>query len=552
MVTKLYLLQTAAAEPKPNVKQSPTSINQWVYSVSFGGGQDSASVIYPLEMKTSKGSLTYAILESITEPGSPHYAWFKAWVSEALSADQTISGTLTVVFDLNEGATAHNMMLRIRVYVWKSDDSGVRGTLLADTDSTVEADTTDGTKQTLFTGVSLTSVNALAGDRIVIEVMAYDNNTKTTAYLHKIAFGDSGTSSDSYIEFSQDITFGAILKTVTDSLGLSDVVLRDKPLCLVSDSLGLADSLLRDKSFTVNDSLGLSDVPRKDWTPQVMDSIGLTETLFLAKLKSVLDSLGLSDAVLRDKSFTIQDSLGLSDAVLRDKILQILDSLGLTDVPYKNWTPKITDSVGLSDQVLRDKVLQIFDSLGLIDSILRDRVLSVADSVGLSEIVDVIVGAIIKYVTDSLGLSDVALINKTLPLADSIGFTEQVLRHKSFTVSDLINLSDSILRDKVLVVTDLLGLVEAVVIGKMLLVSDQVAFTDLAQIPSKIMFILDSATLTELVYRVIPQAGKITTLYQGGKITRHMQGGSVTKYTQGGGIIVLTQGGKIKHWVGAG
>jgi hypothetical protein len=217
MVTRLYLLDVAAPEPKPNVKQSPTIISWWVAS-TLGGGQDGGGTIYPLQMKKTKGSVTNSVNQSITEIGAPHYAWYKAWVSPKLNGNQSISGTLTVIFDMNEGNTNHNLMPRIRVYVWKGDDTGVRGILYTDANSATESDTTDGTKQTFFSSVTLTLVSALDGDVIVIEVMSYDNNTKTAAYTHKISFNDSETLSDSYIEFSQDLTFKGLIPSTFNKL----------------------------------------------------------------------------------------------------------------------------------------------------------------------------------------------------------------------------------------------------------------------------------------------------------------------------------------------
>jgi len=260
MATTLYLLDTAAVEPKPNAKQSPTSITQWVAS-TLGGGQDNGTAIYTLNMKTTKGPATNSINQSITETGAAHYAWFKAWMSPKLNGDQTIAGTLTVILDTNEGNAAHNMMPRIRVYVWKGDDSGVRGTLYADANSATESDATDGSKQTFFNAVSLTSVAALNGDRIVIEVMAYNNNTKTVAYVHKISFADSGTASDSYIQFSQDLVFQGEL--VERSLGepsisVSDAteraIRRDMPVSEPSVLVG--DSV----SYTLRRTVDLSEV----------------------------------------------------------------------------------------------------------------------------------------------------------------------------------------------------------------------------------------------------------------------------------------------------
>jgi hypothetical protein len=97
----------------------------------------------------------------------------------------------------------------IFIYVWKADDSGLRGTLYAVATSTLEANTTNGSLQTFtFASYTLSSLAISAGDRIVVELMAYDNNTKTVAYNHIIGLNGAVASGyESYIEFSMDLAW---------------------------------------------------------------------------------------------------------------------------------------------------------------------------------------------------------------------------------------------------------------------------------------------------------------------------------------------------------
>lgn len=205
MVTTLYLRDITASWPKPNVRQSTVSLSKWIIS-TLGGGQDGAITIYPLEMLITPGSDgNQSVRDNSDELSAPYYGWYKAWISAPLAA-QTISGTLTVAFDWDEGSSSHNTFPRIKVYVWKGDDSGVRGVLYAETDSAVEADVAGGSLQTFFSEEALSSVDVQAGDRIVIEVMGYDNNTKKTSYFHAINFdGAIGSGRDSAIQFSQNL-----------------------------------------------------------------------------------------------------------------------------------------------------------------------------------------------------------------------------------------------------------------------------------------------------------------------------------------------------------
>jgi len=207
MATTLYFRNTTAAEPKPNAKQAGTTITQWLTS-TLGGGQDGSSTTYPCDMSVTPGASNVTIGTSLTETGAAHYAWVKQFVSPALTA-QTISGTFSLSCDFNEGNGLHNMNPHILIYVWKADDSGSRGTLYAAATSTLEADTTNGSLQTFtFASYTLSSLAVSAGDRIVVELMAYDNNTKTSAYDHIIGLnGATSSGYESSITFSMNLAW---------------------------------------------------------------------------------------------------------------------------------------------------------------------------------------------------------------------------------------------------------------------------------------------------------------------------------------------------------
>jgi hypothetical protein len=217
MATRFYFRNTTAAEPKPNAKQAATTITQWLVS-TLGGGQDGSSTAYPCEMLTAPGASNATIGGSVTETGAAHYAWVKQFISPALAA-QTISGTFSLVCDFNESNALHNMNPHIFIYVWKADDSGSRGTLYAVATSTLEADTTNGSLQTFtFASYTLSSLAISAGDRIVVELMAYDNNTKTVAYSHIVGLNGAAASGyESYIEFSMNIAFPSSVQQIQKS-----------------------------------------------------------------------------------------------------------------------------------------------------------------------------------------------------------------------------------------------------------------------------------------------------------------------------------------------
>lgn len=203
MATRLYFRNTTPAEPKPSTRQF--GVGTQILTNTDGGGQDTTIIIYPCDMSITPGASSRATAEAFTEPGAVHYGGAKAFISPALAA-QTISGTFSLVCDYQEGNAAQNMNPYIKIYVWKADDSGVRGTLYSGL-STLEANLTIGTLQTFtFASYTLTNLVVLAGDRIVIEMDWYDNNTKTASYTHGFGYNGAVASGyESYIEFSADL-----------------------------------------------------------------------------------------------------------------------------------------------------------------------------------------------------------------------------------------------------------------------------------------------------------------------------------------------------------
>jgi len=227
MAMRLYLRTAPAIEPKPNTRQEADySITQWLTNTD--GGQDGSDAIYPLKMVGNHGTAGRVNYQTFTEPGATHYGWCKAFVSRPLAA-QTISGTFTFVADFEEGSVVQNMYPHLNIYVWKSDDSGVRGYLFADGvtptgESAVEADTTRMSKQTFWTAQAISSLAVSEGDVIVVEIAWCDKSTKTSAYEHGFDFNgptlqgaDAGWY-DSYLEFSMDIKLKTTFQFAEDMI----------------------------------------------------------------------------------------------------------------------------------------------------------------------------------------------------------------------------------------------------------------------------------------------------------------------------------------------
>lgn len=142
----------------------------------------------------------------------------RQYVSDRLDGAQTITGTVKGQIRAYESSTAADMRAQVVIRVI-ADDGTVRGTLLAaDSGALVSEFSTSATNRRFPTtvGQTLTSVDALDGDRIVVEIGARAHNTVTTSYTPTAVFGDAATdlaedetstaANAPWIEFSQAFT----------------------------------------------------------------------------------------------------------------------------------------------------------------------------------------------------------------------------------------------------------------------------------------------------------------------------------------------------------
>lgn len=175
---------------------------------------------------TKRGSASDAG-ESISLSGtSGHFTAIRRSVSPILDVDQSISGTLKGQFLCREALATNDCTLAVAAKVIKPDGTD-RGVLLAvsasdDTSTTPPELSTTSTNRKLQDSaesatLTLSSVSALAGDRLVIEVGQRQASTATS--FVPIHTGSSNgtdlpedntttTTNDPWVEFSQTITFG--------------------------------------------------------------------------------------------------------------------------------------------------------------------------------------------------------------------------------------------------------------------------------------------------------------------------------------------------------
>lgn len=149
---------------------------------------------------------------------------FGRWVSDGLLSAKTIAGTIAFAIRCQEANADANAFIHLHIYVTQGDSDTPRGTLLSDYIGANEFSTTNGGISA--SGISLSSVAAQAGDRIVIEIGAQLQNTHTTARNILISYGGTATTDlagtnttaarPKWIEFSENLPFVSKLSSLTD------------------------------------------------------------------------------------------------------------------------------------------------------------------------------------------------------------------------------------------------------------------------------------------------------------------------------------------------
>ncbi|MFB3887951.1 MAG: DUF2341 domain-containing protein [Candidatus Bathyarchaeia archaeon] len=103
----------------------------------------------------------------------------------------------------------------------------------------------------------------------------------------------------------------------TDSLSLSDAVLRNRPFLSVTDTFGLAESTLRHKTLLpITESVNLAEVLRALKTLNVPDGLTLADASSTpSRILRVLESAALADAMAVSKTLQITDEVILVEVV---------------------------------------------------------------------------------------------------------------------------------------------------------------------------------------------------------------------------------------------
>lgn len=151
-------------------------------------------------------------------------AWAQ-WVSDTLDVDQAIDGNISAVIRVQELSGTEDACLAFVIRVLSGDGGTIRGTLISHLDASIQEFNSGAATTRVVDAEALTLVNALAGDRLVIEWGVHGvtpDNLVNLIFRFGAPVGTAdfartvGLSTDlvPWFEFSKLITFGSPTTTL--------------------------------------------------------------------------------------------------------------------------------------------------------------------------------------------------------------------------------------------------------------------------------------------------------------------------------------------------
>jgi hypothetical protein len=189
---------------------TPTPDAAWERSIA-------AASTWPMPTTKSNTALTtYISLFGATTTSQTRW---HSWVSDTLDSNQTISGTMSMVIGkCAETSTSGDAHLAFSARVMQGDTSSVRGTLLLYHATSTEFPLTASAATRIHNARAITTVNALAGDRIMIDIGIHGvtpaNENMQMRFGDPTASADFALTSglttdlDPWWELSTTLTFG--------------------------------------------------------------------------------------------------------------------------------------------------------------------------------------------------------------------------------------------------------------------------------------------------------------------------------------------------------
>lgn len=212
MATRLYLPSTGTAPISP----------------AFDASWEATGTPTRRPLSTDKGEhsavLSVAVATASNTPAGAVDVAIAQFISAPLSGNQTISGAIKGQIRALESNAAADMDPQCVIRVLSNDGTTVRGTLIASDTSALGHEFNTSLRNVKYPkggSTTPTSVNALDGDRIVIEVGYRKHESATTSRTGTLSFGDAAgtdlaedetttTANDPWFEFADNLTFQAV------------------------------------------------------------------------------------------------------------------------------------------------------------------------------------------------------------------------------------------------------------------------------------------------------------------------------------------------------
>mgnify|MGYP000642747560 CR=1 FL=1 len=180
----------------------------------------------------------------------------------------------------------------------------------------------------------------------------------------------------------------------------------------------------------------------------VSDSLSMSEAPLIIKIVKILQSLGVTDSSEIAKVVRLLESMSLSDiSTVPNKIVKFLSNIAVSHSIVPSKTVRIAESFIVSSVVARiaEAIKLVTDSLSMSHTVsFPGKLIKLVQSVMLSEAVSRIAPGVTKLVTDSLAISDIPKISKTLKLAESFSISVLAKLTKTVKIPESFGLSDAV------------------------------------------------------------------------------------------------------------
>jgi len=205
--TTFYLSNgSVQGEPKPNVFVNPAAWTLQTATSYAGAGEEGR-----LEA-TNSGVVSHRDMAS---PATIGYYKMTRFASKPLAAQTILAQTVQAIMSGFEDLGTANAEWAVQIFVWKNDDTGVRGPVLYLPTQFTEM-LADSETETSASGTS-TEVVCLEGDRLIIEVYYYKTAAKLEALSrHHYGPADVGIL-NSRIVFTNNVGLAVTAKSFPDS-----------------------------------------------------------------------------------------------------------------------------------------------------------------------------------------------------------------------------------------------------------------------------------------------------------------------------------------------